>query len=49
MPKQLRKNENEFAAFSALLGKLASVPHDEVKAKLEAEKKAKKRRTIKKY
>jgi hypothetical protein len=38
----------EFEKFADLLGKLAKVPHDEVKAKLEAEKRAKKKSKKKK-
>ncbi len=43
-----RPKRSEYDAFSDLLGKLSRVPHDEVKAKLEAEKKAKRPRKIKK-
>jgi hypothetical protein len=38
------KMESTFDKFSSLLGKLAKVPHDEVKAKLEAEKKNRRKR-----
>ena len=33
-----------YAKFATLLGKLVTVPHSEIKAKLDAEKKAKKNR-----
>ena len=39
------KNENEFGNFSRLLDKLLSVPHDKIKAELDAEKAAKRTRT----
>lgn len=38
------KRANEYAAFNDLAKKLISVPHSEVKAKLDAEKRAKKRK-----
>jgi hypothetical protein len=38
------KKPNEYAAFSDLTRNLLSVPHAEVKAKLDAEKAAKKRK-----
>jgi len=41
-----RKN-SEYAAFNDLAGKLLSVPHSEIKAKLDAEKEKKKRKRIK--
>ncbi len=42
-------NKNkEYAAFVDLAGKVLSVPHREVKAKLDAEKKAKERKKAKK-
>jgi len=42
------KKNNEYAAFNDLAKKLISVPHSEVKAKLEAEERAKKRKKSKK-
>jgi hypothetical protein len=41
------KKNNEYAAFSDLTRKLMTVPHAEVKAKLDAEKKAKERKKAK--
>ncbi len=38
---------NEFSAFNDLAGKILSVSHREVKAKLDAEKQAKKRKKSK--
>ena len=35
---------NEYDNFAALLGKVVKVPHSEIKAKLDAEKAAKKRK-----
>jgi hypothetical protein len=43
----MTKKNTEYAAFSDLAGKLLSVPHAEVKAKLDAEKRAKKRKKSK--
>lgn len=40
--------KNEFAAFVGLTDKLLSVPHAEIKAKLDAEKQQKKRKKSKK-
>jgi hypothetical protein len=40
----MAKRETEFDRFDRVMGKLLSVPHAEVKAKLEAEKAAKKRK-----
>lgn len=37
------KQNKEYQAFNDLLGKVSSVSHDEVKAKLDAEKRAKKK------
>jgi hypothetical protein len=38
-PKPSAKNEQgEFAKFTSLLDRLLSVPHDKIKAKLDAEK-----------
>jgi hypothetical protein len=42
------KNKKEFSAFEELTDKLLSVPHAEIKAKLEEEKQAKKRKKSKK-
>lgn len=42
------KKANEYEHFTELLGKLLSVPHSEIKAKLDAEKRAKKRKKPKK-
>jgi len=41
------KKRNEFAAFNDLAKKLVSVPRSEVKAKLDAEEQAKKRKKSK--
>jgi len=42
---QTAKNEgNEFANFQNFVKRLVSVPHDEIKAALDAEKEAKKRK-----
>lgn len=41
-----RKN-SEYSAFNDLAGKILSVPHAEVKAKLDAEKEKKKRKKLK--
>jgi hypothetical protein len=38
----------EYERFTNLAGRLVSVPHDEIKAKLDAEKAAKKRKKSKK-
>jgi hypothetical protein len=42
------KTKNEFENFQNLMGNLMKVPHSEVKAKLDAEKAAKKRKKAKK-
>ncbi len=42
------KRANEYAAFSDLAKKLVSVPHEEIKDKLDAEKRTKKRKKSKK-
>lgn len=42
------KTNTEYQNFSALMGKLLSVPHGEIKAKLDAEKAAKKRKKSRK-
>jgi hypothetical protein len=42
------KRPNEYAAFTDLATKILSVPHNEVKAKLEGEKRTKKRKKSKK-
>lgn len=41
------KSKNEYDRFADLMGKLIKVPHSEIKAKLDAEKKAKKRKKAK--
>jgi hypothetical protein len=38
------KNENEYATFETALKKVLSVPHSALKAHLDAEKRARKRR-----
>jgi len=38
------KNKNEFDNFDATMKRLIKVPHSEIKAKLDAEKAAKKRK-----
>ena len=38
------KETDEYTRFSNLVGKIVSVPHSEIKAKLDAEKKAKERK-----
>jgi hypothetical protein len=38
------KKANEYRAFTNLAGRLLSVPHDEVKSKLDEEKREKKKR-----
>jgi hypothetical protein len=38
------KTKTEYDNFSEMMGKLVNVPHSEIKAKLDAEKKAKKRK-----
>jgi hypothetical protein len=38
------KTKTEFENFTEMMGKLVKVPHSEVKAKLDAEKRAKKGR-----
>ncbi len=40
--------KDEYRTFTQLTDKLLAVPHDEVKAKLDAEKQAKKRKKSKK-
>ena len=42
------KKKNEFERFADLAGGLLKVPHSEIKAKLDAEKEAKKRKKSKK-
>jgi hypothetical protein len=42
------KTSSEYRSFERLAGKLVSVPHAEIKGKLDAEKEAKKRKKIKK-
>jgi len=38
------KSKTEYDRFSDLMGKLIKVPHSEIKTKLDAEKRAKKRK-----
>jgi hypothetical protein len=40
----MKKTKNEYENFTNLVDKVLSVPHDEIKAKLDAEKRAKKRK-----
>jgi hypothetical protein len=42
------KRKSEYRNFSDLADKILSVPHDEIKSKLDAEKNAKKRKKSKK-
>jgi hypothetical protein len=42
------KKQNEYGKFTDLVDKVLSVPHSEIKAKLDAEKQAKKRKKSKK-
>ena len=42
------KRKSEYQNFVDLVGKVLSVPHSEVKAKLDAEKRAKKRKKARK-
>ena len=42
------KKTNEYDKFSELMTELIKVPHSEIKAKLDAEKRAKKRKKAKK-
>jgi hypothetical protein len=45
-PKPSAKNEpGDFAKFTNFMKRLVAVPHSEIKAKLDAEKQAKKQRT----
>ena len=45
VPNQTAKNETgDFAQFTDFMRRLVSVPHSTIKARLEAEKKAKKQR-----
>jgi hypothetical protein len=44
----MTKKPNEYSNFENLAGKLVSVSHSEIKAKLDAEKAAKKRKKSKK-
>ena len=48
-PKNSTKDYKEYNKFNVFMGNLLKVPHDDIKAKLEAEKqeKAKKRKTKK--
>jgi hypothetical protein len=41
------KIKTEFDNFTEMMGKIVKVPHSELKAKLDAEKKAKKRKKTK--
>jgi len=44
-PKRSAKNESgEYAKFESFMKRLVAVPHSEVKAKLDAEKRAKERK-----
>jgi len=43
----IKKKQNEYDNFESLARQLINVPHDEVKAKLDAEKAAKKRKKSK--
>ena len=40
----MAKNQDEFTNFDRTMRELLKVPHSEIKAKLDAEKKAKKRK-----
>ena len=42
--ENVKTNRNEYDAFSDLLRRVVQVPHSELKAKLDAEKAAKKRK-----
>jgi hypothetical protein len=42
------KTKTEFENFTEMMGKLMKVPHSEVKAKLDVEKRAKKRKKSRK-
>jgi hypothetical protein len=44
----MKQSNNEFDKFDQTMKALMSVPHEEIKAALEAEKAAKKKRKIKK-
>jgi hypothetical protein len=44
----MKKTTDEYDRFEGLMGKLIKVPHSEIKAKLDAEKRAKKRKKAKK-
>jgi hypothetical protein len=44
----MKKKPNEYSNFENLARQLVGVPHDEVKAKLDAEKKAKERKKSRK-
>ncbi|HEX9221731.1 MAG TPA: hypothetical protein VF860_00235 [Candidatus Acidoferrales bacterium] len=44
----MKTKSNEYANFENLTRQLVSVPHSEIKAKLDAEKKAKERKKSKK-
>jgi hypothetical protein len=41
------KKKTEYDNFASLAGKLVSVPHSKIKIKLDAEKRAKKRKKLK--
>jgi len=45
--KSTPKTSSEYAAFENLLRRVVQVPHSEIKAKLDAEKRAKKRKRAK--
>jgi hypothetical protein len=42
------KETDEYTKFVSLVGKIVSVPHSEIKAKLDAEKKAKEQKKARK-
>jgi hypothetical protein len=42
------RQKNQFGKFSDLAAKILSVPHDEIKAKLDEEKKEKAKRKLRK-
>jgi hypothetical protein len=44
----MTKTSKEYDRFADFMGKLIKVPHSEIKAKLDAEKRAKKRKKAKK-
>lgn len=44
----MKKTDSEYDAFHTLMSQLVKVPHSEIKAKLDAEKAAKKRKKTRK-